>query len=38
MMKNQIVRDSVREILENAQESGQQLPSIRSIRSKIGKA
>ena len=37
MMKDQSVRDSVREILESAQESDRQLPSIRAIRAKIGK-
>ncbi|MGN1209873.1 MAG: DNA-binding protein [Duodenibacillus sp.] len=37
MMKDQSVRDSVREVLENAQASGRQLPSIRAIRAKIGK-
>ena len=36
-MKDQSVRDSVREILESAQESDRQLPSIRAIRAKIGK-
>ena len=36
-MKDQSVRDSVREILEIAQESNSQLPSIRAIRAKIGK-
>ena len=37
MTKDQSVRDSVREILEIAQESNSQLPSIRAIRTKIGK-
>ena len=37
MMKDQSVRDSVREILESVQESDRQLPSIRAIRAKIGK-
>ena len=37
MIKDQSVRDSVREILEIAQESNSQLPSIRAIRAKIGK-
>lgn len=37
MMKDQSVRDSVREILESARESDRQLPSIRAIRAKIGK-
>lgn len=37
MMKDQSVRDSVREILESAQENDRQLPSIRAIRAKIGK-
>ena len=37
MMKDQSVRYSVREILESAQESDRQLPSIRAIRAKIGK-
>ena len=37
MTKDQSVRDSVREILEIAQESNSQLPSIRAIRAKIGK-
>ena len=36
-MKDQSVRDSVREILESVQESDRQLPSIRAIRAKIGK-
>ena len=36
-MKDQSVRDSVREILESARESDRQLPSIRAIRAKIGK-
>ena len=37
MMKDQSVRDSVREIFESAQESDRQLPAIRAIRAKIGK-
>lgn len=37
MMKDQSVRDSVREILESVRESDLQLPSIRAIRAKIGK-
>ena len=37
MMKDQSVRDSVREILESVRESDRQLPSIRAIRAKIGK-
>ena len=37
MMKDQSVRYSVREILESAQKSDRQLPSIRAIRAKIGK-
>ena len=36
MMKDQSVRDSVREILESARESDRQLPSIRAIRAKLG--
>ena len=36
-MKDQSVRDSVREILESVRESDRQLPSIRAIRAKIGK-
>ena len=37
MIKDQSVRDAVREILENMQASGQPLPSIRALRAKIGK-
>ena len=37
MIKDHSVRDAVREILEIAQESNSQLPSIRAIRAKIGK-
>lgn len=37
MMKDQSVRDAVREILENVQASGRPLPSIRALRAKIGK-
>lgn len=37
MMKDQSVRDSVREILESVRESDRQLPSNRAIRAKIGK-
>lgn len=37
MMKDHSVRDAVREILENVQASGRPLPSIRALRTKIGK-